>query len=1422
MQEFSPDGKSIRFNARAAALLLVVTSMTAIGLVAFYFVHQRSRLRDGAMATAGRLAREGRVGLAVRNLDELLRLQPDAMDALELKARLLARSARTVEELLGAGFVNDQLIRADPNGPGVQEARRRAADLFIRYSDLYLESSYYRVAPEVGALNLRYRVAAILAEQLIGGGATDAGAHRLLARAKEGQAQNGDDRTLGDAIEHYRLALRLEPGDVETAERLAGLLNDRRRDQAAAIRVLDELARRRPDSPEVRLARHRFLARLGLDVKALEELDRALELAPDDPTVCLAAAEAALRRGRTDEARRFADKLRGKDRDDLRARLVLGLIDLNEDRPEEAMGAWRKGLVSSRGSDAMLTWNLAYSLLQLKRLDEARPLVAQYQRLINDGASPMLNLLLAIEDQKMGRSFNAAARLEGIRERIDRRWRPMLEATLGQCYAEVGDQVRAAAAYRRVLQENPRANSARLALAENLTKARPREAANLMEEGLKLSPDDPAMWVALASARLSEQEKLPPVARSWEAFDRAMARAVELAPRHPSITAIRSLRQSLDGKTADATALLEGAIRREPGKLKLWETLSETLLKAGRPAEALEVLERASSPDAVGDQIGIRLARARVLAGLGRAREARELLSRDVDKLVPDQRVMVWDALGRELTARGDLPEARDAYVEWARRMPEDARPRLALLEQSLTGGEADARAASEALRGLGVRDDVVGRLSGARDLIRAGGDGTRGKEGGDAGFREAEQILDAVRVQSSQVAALDILQGELFERRDRRADAIAAYRRAWGKGVEGVLPRLVDLMARNRPGDLEQLAGTDVSSKVVRLAARACLLVGQPECAARIAAKESANSESPETLAWRVELLERLGKLERVMNLLKDETTRHPELAEPWLALVRALARHRRAEAISSTLDDARKAIKDDRSDFVEARLGQAAGDRPGADRAFAASLARRPDDVEILRAAADHYQEGGKPAEAESCLRRILALKGDHRAASRKLALLLASGPLDEAGWQRAWAALGPESPGETDPEDRLARAILLANGPGPDRRRRSVASLEALVADLPHETRAAAGARDLLARLLLDSGQAGRAARLLGPWAEQGDNIDEIALYGSALLQAGRLDSAGLQLDRLAKLAPGDDREGKLRARLISARARPGEAPRALERAFLDLGQSPRAGSFGREAFTLLLAASPPAGEIADRVGRRLASWDPAASWMPAMIAGRRRRPAEALRLCRLAVETAGPADAREAGRVAFGAAFADPGVDHLGELEEILEAANRRDPGGTEIPLQLAQLRHHQGRYEDVVRLYRQVIDRRPDLRPSIQNNIAWVLSEDLHRPLEGIPLVDDLLKTQGRTAAILDTRGVILTRLGRLDEATKDLEESIRLDPNPLHLFHLARAYRNAGQTKEFERTRDLIRRAGLAPNAVSPSERAELASLMQP
>ena len=87
----------------------------------------------------------------------------------------------------------------------------------------------------------------------------------------------------------------------------------------------------------------------------------------------------------------------------------------------------------------------------------------------------------------------------------------------------------------------------------------------------------------------------------------------------------------------------------------------------------------------------------------------------------------------------------------------------------------------------------------------------------------------------------------------------------------------------------------------------------------------------------------------------------------------------------------------------------------------------------------------------------------------------------------------------------------------------------------------------------------------------------------------------------------------------------------------------------------------------------------------------------------------------------------------------------------------------------------------------------RNNMAWTLSEDLNRPEEGLKQANEAYLRIGWRPDLLDTRGVIEIRLGRLDDAIKDLEEAATALPAGSVYFHLARTFQKKGRMAELPR-----------------------------
>src|SRR5262249_23702822 len=146
-------------------------------------------------------------------------------------------------------------------------------------------------------------------------------------------------------------------------------------------------------------------------------------------------------------------------------------------------------------------------------------------------------------------------------------------------------------------------------------------------------------------------------------------------------------------------------------------------------------------------------------------------------------------------------------------------------------------------------------------------------------------------------------------------------------------------------------------------------------------------------------------------------------------------------------------------------------------------------------------------------------------------------------------------------------------------------------------------------------------------------------------------------------------------------------------------------------------------------------------------------------------------ASPTDLIQAGRlaVALGTAV---GVSEgqRNQAGGVLDAALKRQPDSVGL-LQVASFfRHAPGTFDEQLALHRRLETLAPP-NPWYLNNMAWTLSEDLGDPTAALPLIDRLLAKVGEVPQCLDTRGMILTRLGRPSEAIRDFAKAVTSRPD---------------------------------------------------
>ena len=546
---------------------------------------------------------------------------------------------------------------------------------------------------------------------------------------------------------------------------------------------------------------------------------------------------------------------------------------------------------------------------------------------------------------------------------------------------------------------DPKSLVLRQFLGRLLLATQPEEAAREFEQGLASSPDQPALLVSLAEARLQQQKALPQGQRNWADFDAVVKRATAVVPSSIALTLLNAERLAADARVDQAISFLRDAVAKNPKSAELAGRLADYLRGQGRVGQALEVLTQASDLKAAGDRGSLRVQRAMALTSLGQGREARTLLLRDVNQLPPADRDEVWTYLFLLCKSQGDPETTRAIYNEWVRLLPDDPRPKFALLEMEIAAN--DQKATHERLKSLTPHNDqgdFIYRLVQARQrLVEAKKAPTEKDRKGL--LKDADNLVESVLHDFKIDTVALLLKGQILEAEGATEKAADFYSQAWARGNVDALVRLIDLLTRlGRKPELDRLRQNDKTKQLDPIVAMAYLSHGAKSEAAKIARRSLA--ENPAKPSWQVEILDYLGKNDEAATSLRVLAEQQPDKLESWLALVRFHATHRRAQTaadsdrrhkVEAILEEIEPLLKDRWPDeLLAAECRFAAADWPAADQAFATALKRYPDAAEVQTAEANYRAHKEDLDAAEACLSH---LKAEANIAKFK--------PLLKAGW-------------------------------------------------------------------------------------------------------------------------------------------------------------------------------------------------------------------------------------------------------------------------------------------------------------------------------------------------------------------------------------------------------------------------------------
>jgi len=232
-------------------------------------------------------------------------------------------------------------------------------------------------------------------------------------------------------------------------------------------------------------------------------------------------------------------------------------------------------------------------------------------------------------------------------------------------------------------------------------------------------------------------------------------------------------------------------------------------------------------------------------------------------------------------------------------------------------------------------------------------------------------------------------------------------------------------------------------------------------------------------------------------------------------------------------------------------------------------------------------------------------------------------------------------------------------------------------------------------------------------------------------------------------------------------------------------------------------------------AERWCRRVYEQDPAQYAALANSLARQGKLDEALDVCQQAA--AKDATAQSAIVMAAMLLESTPKPAHFQRVEPVIAAALKKFDSDPDLLFAVSVLRILQERFGDATGLLNRLLQLRPDDVRAL-NNLAMCLAEDPQQLAGARAAIDKAIGLAGVDAGLLDTKGTILVYERQPQEAIPLLERARNLDVDPRFRFHLALAYRDAGEVDKAKAELRAVQ-GRLEAQILTPTDRRMLAGI---
>jgi len=1259
-----------------------------------------------------------------------------------------------------------------------------------------------------------------------------------LRSAQDDRAVEQLSRLVGyDPVSETLDASKAEmPESIDSYALLAQVYGQRRRQRDVAKTIIDQMVAVNQDSFDAYLKRAAYYAELeGKEstVRA-EDIERAQELAPDEPDVLFSSAQLAIENEEFQKARELLLKTKEMFPDELKVYRGLATLATQENNVEEALEHIAAGLKIEQENIDLL-WMRVNLQMQAGDFESVENSIEELRGLsVTKAFVRFLEGLLALNKQEWIKAKNL---LEEVRPNIARLQTGLsvaLDKGLARCYSNLGQPDMSAKAYARVVETMPDDYGAAILEIDALIKSGRTGVALKKYDLLDRKLSEPAELPRLLLTRLRletlKQMELEEEGRIWTYAERIGKAIVDadttIIDQSRKDSAIATLMRNT-GRDEIAERIEDRVRKRDPENVA-WKLSEIQELSNEDPEAALAKLEAVVAE--VGDKPAIRLLKAEILIKLDPEDIEQQLaaMTEDVAELSERDQIFLLRYMGGVYLRRGEIPKAYDMWDRAAAQMPNDIRILLGLFQVAQQLGDDD-----KMLNAIARLEKRAGIESAESKWCRATYTIWRVKNQLEevASLKSARGLLEEAKSQRPDWNVIYQMEAELSALKGDRESAIMSLEKALqiGGKAPSIMRELIRLYfeVRQYSRAKQMLAKLDPAQWTL-MENRIDLEIRSQRGELPEDIEFDLTSMDTNDLRWKGKLFANAKRFEDAEACLERCIELAPESIQDWDALIRIYAvQDKRDEAVEA-IREAQLVVPEDIAPIFLGQAYEVIRDYAEADRQYKSALDVNPDNMAALRALARLYSQIGRSDIARPYLDRIIQSSDGDTAnehpnipwARRLLANTVSSSntyqdytealQLIEANQQEG-------RPMATD--DLLLWATLSTKRPDSLSRMRALELLEATA-----EQRTLSDSEKLaLATLYNLQNRWPECQTIMNDLlAKNRNNMQLLEPWMKWLLEHDQLKQAQRWLDNCD---PNSITSIRTNAHLLVRQGRPDKAKDLISRLIQKVVK--------KEHHDILRLAAGLTTEISEydeqflgiseNIWREYVSREPRNKWMLASFLSRlddTEKIKEAFDICEALIKAG---NVKQTLQIAVAALKHHkgtiPNTSVLYErVTEWFDRALREMPDSQALMIQRSEFEDVADNVEGMEHWLREYL-KSPNLNPQqkalVSNNLAYILAlkDEGDEAWEHMEFAVSIL---GETADIKDTRAIVYLARNDSISALRDIDESIADGgESSLKLFHKAMAEWKANEPVRAQDSLSQAEALGLERKQLSVQEREE-------